>query len=63
LETHKLLFTEIKKLKNIKFVLSNAKVDLVTSSFKDYKSIDISARRAINSKKPQSKTIEVIIYN
>ena len=63
LETHKLLFTEIKKLKNIKFVLSNAKVDLVTSSFKDYKSIDISARRAINSKKPESKTTEVIIYN
>lgn len=63
LDTHKLLFTEIKKLKNIKFVLSNAKVDLVTSSFKDYKSIDISARRAINSKKPESKTTEVIIYN
>tara|TARA_B000000565_G_C23778311_1_gene374900 strand:+ start:888 stop:1784 length:897 start_codon:yes stop_codon:yes gene_type:complete len=63
LETHKLLFTEIKKLKNIKFVLSNAKVDLVTSSFKDYKSIDISARRAINSKKPESKTTEVIIFN
>ncbi len=63
LETHKLLFTEIKKLKNINFVLSNAKVDLVTENFKDYKSLDITARRAINPKKPQSKTTEVIIYN
>ena len=63
METHKLLFTEIKKLKNINFVLSNAKVDLVTENFKDYKSLDITARRAINPKKPQSKTTEVIIYN
>ena len=63
LDTHKLLFDEIKKLKNIKFVMSNAKVDLVTDNFKEYNSNDIIARRAINSKNPGSTTTEVIIYN
>lgn len=67
LDTHKYLFDEIKKLdsKNIKFVLSNAKVDLVTEYFKEkkYNSQDIIARRAINSKKPGSTTTEIIIYN
>ena len=63
LETHKLLFEEIKKLNNIKFVLSNAKVELVTDNFKDYQYQDIKARRAINSKNPGDSTTEVIIYN
>jgi len=54
---------EIKKLNNIKFLMSNAKVDLVTDSFKEYNCDDIIARRAINSKKPDSTTTEVIIYN
>lgn len=63
LETHELLFSEIKKLKNIKFIMSNAKVDIVTNSFKDYNCQEIVARRAINSKNPGSTTIEVIIYN
>jgi len=64
LETHKLLFNEIKNLDdNIKFVMSNAKVELVTENFKKYNCQDIIARRAINSKKPGSKTTEVIIYN
>jgi DNA adenine methylase len=63
LETHKMLFNEIKKMENIKFVMSNAKVDLVTDNFKDYNCNDIIARRAINSKKPGSTTTEVIIYN
>ena len=65
LETHKILFNEIKKLgnNNIKFVMSNAKVDLVTSTFTDYTCDEIIARRAINSKKPGSTTLEVIIYN
>lgn len=63
LDTHKLLFNEIKKMKNVKFVLSNAKVDLVIDNFKKYNSEDIIARRAINSKNPGSKTMEVIIYN
>jgi DNA adenine methylase len=65
LETHNKLFSEIKKLneKKIRFVLSNAKVELVLNSFKDFKCDDIIARRAINSKKPGSTTTEVIIYN
>ena len=67
LETHKILFNEIKKLdeQKIKFAMSNAKVDLVMENFKEdkYKSEDIIARRAINSKKPGSTTTEIIIYN
>ena len=65
LDTHAELFSEIKKIadKNIKFAMSNAKVELVTSNFADYECIEIEARRAINSKKPESKTMEVIIYN
>ena len=63
LDTHKLLFSEIKKFNNAKFVMSNAKVDLVTDTFKDYNYEDIIARRAINAKKPGSKTTEVIVYN
>ena len=63
LDTHKLLFSEIKKLEGSKFVMSNAKVDLVTDNFKEYNCQDIVARRAINSKNPESTTVEVIIYN
>ena len=63
LDTHKLLFSEIKKMENVKFVMSNAKVDLVTDSFRDYHCDDIIARRAINARKPGSKTTEVIIHN
>ena len=63
IETHKLLFNEIKKLKKTKFVLSNSNVKLVTDSFKDYNCQEVIAKRAINSKKPGSLTTEVIIYN
>ena len=63
LETHKLLFNEIKKLNKTKFIMSNAKVDLVIDYFKEYDYEDIIARRAINSKNPGSITTEVIIYN
>jgi DNA adenine methylase len=63
LDTHKLLFDEIKKFKNIKFAMSNAKVNLVTESFKGYYCDDVIARRAINSKNPGATTTEVIIYN
>ena len=64
LETHKRLFDEVKKMgnNNIKFVMSNAKVDLVTDYFKDYKQVDILARRAINSKNPGATATEVMIY-
>jgi DNA adenine methylase len=63
LESHQTLFDEIKKLKDVKFVMSNAKVDLVVNNFKDYTIQDIVARRAINAKKPGSTTTEVIISN
>ena len=63
LDMHITLFNTIKKLKNIKFVMSNAKVELVTDAFKEYNCVDVIARRAINSKKPGSKTTEVIISN
>ena len=46
-----------------KFVMSNAKVDMILDEFKDYFMEDIIARRAIHSKKPGSTTTEVIIYN
>lgn len=63
--TNKQLFERIKNLNEIgaKFVMSNSKVDLVTSSFIEYNQIDIIARRAINSKNPKSTTIEIIIHN
>jgi len=65
LEMHKTLFDDIKEIheKNIKFTMSNAKVDLVTDSFKDFKCKEITARRAINCKNPESSTKEVIISN
>ena len=62
-ENHLTLFNEVKKLKNVKFLMSNAKVDLVTDTFKYYNIEDIITRRAINSKNPESKTTEVLIYN
>ena len=62
-DTHKLLFNEIKKLEDVKFIMSNSKVDLVLNSFENYNCEEIIARRAINSKKPGSKTKEVIVYN
>lgn len=63
IDRHKILFDLILKLKdkNISFILSNANVKLVTDTFKDYNIEEILCRRAINSKKPQSKTLEVII--
>jgi len=61
MDDHKDLFKLLKSSK-VDFVMSNAKVDLVTSSFKEYKIDDIPARRAINSKDPSSKTIEVLVH-
>ena len=63
LDMHTKLFNEITKMNDIHFVMSNAKVDLVTDYFKDYNCVDITARRAINSKNPGSTTTEVIIYS
>ena len=63
-DDHQRLFSQIKNMdESIKFVMSNAKVDLVLNSFQDYEYETIVARRAINSKKPDSVTNEVLIYN
>jgi DNA adenine methylase len=63
LEMHSKLFEKIKNFNEIKFTMSNSKVDLVMESFKDFKIQEIKCRRAINSKKPESTTTEVIIHN
>ena len=65
LEKHMHLFDEIIKLdeKSVKFIMSNAKVDLVLKHFNDFIRKDIIARRSINSKNPGSVTTEVLIRN
>lgn len=65
LEMHKILFTEVIKLneKNIKFSMSNSNVEIVLEFFTKYKIVEITARRAINAKKPDATTTEVIISN
>jgi len=64
-ETHLQLFKKTKELNyiNAKFVMSNADVSLVNDSFNDndFNIEKIECRRAINSKNPESKTMEVII--
>jgi DNA adenine methylase len=63
LEMHQNLFTRLKNLSPIKFLMSNADVPLVKDAFPGYQKAIISARRAINSKKPESRTNEVLIWN
>ena len=62
LDDHRDLFNLLKRSK-IDFVLSNAKVHLVTSSFEGYEVKDVPARRAIHSKNPASSTLEVLILS
>ena len=65
LDQHIKLFTLCKDLntKKIKFIMSNADVDLLKDHFPPeiYNTQSITAKRSINSKKPGSKTQEVII--
>lgn len=64
LEQHNVLFKRIRELSNsgVRFVMSNAKVDLVTNNFTGFEHIDIQAKRAINSKNPEATTTEVIVF-
>ena len=62
-EMHDALFNIVTELKEIKFVMNNSRVPRVLNFFKDYTYDVVSARRAINSLKPDSCTTEVIIYN
>jgi len=67
LDEHNKLFGLCNKLneKKIKFIMSNSDVKLVRDNFKDenYKIESIVCKRSINSKKPNSKTKELIIKN
>ncbi len=67
LDNHKLLFSLIHKLsdKNYKIIMSNSDVPLIHENFKSdkYRIDSILCKRCINSKKPDSKTKEVIIKN
>lgn len=64
-ELHEKLFEETKNLdkRGVKFLMSNSNQKLVRDSLKEFKCEEITARRAINSKNPSSKTKEVLIYN
>ena len=61
LDQHNLLFNNCKKFN---FLMSNADVDFVKEHFKDDNFIIkiLSCKRSINSKKPDSKTNELLIY-
>ena len=62
LENHKKLFEMIKTMKG-KFLMSNSDVKLVKENFPSpYTTKIISCRRAINSKNPESRTNEVLIF-
>lgn len=67
LDNHKALFALCSELhsRNVKLVMSNADVQLVRDAFppSTYMVKVIECRRAINSKKPEAKTNEVLISN
>jgi DNA adenine methylase len=57
---HQILFDTLKEVK-YNFVMSNSDVDTIKQQFKQF--ISISAKRSINSKNPESKVKELLIYN
>jgi DNA adenine methylase len=61
-EQHISLFNLIKGL-NCKFLLSNSNTQLIYEQFKDQSIISFDCKRSINSKKPGSKTKEVLVFN
>tara|TARA_B100001173_G_C16027485_1_gene564762 strand:- start:43 stop:957 length:915 start_codon:yes stop_codon:yes gene_type:complete len=64
LDTHKKLFNTINgKKKDNKFVMSNSYTEMIMNEFDEYNCDIIEVKRRINSKKPDDKTNEVIIYN
>ena len=62
---HIKLFCLIKALSNnsILFLMSNSKVDFVLKFFKAFCIKEVLAKRRINAKTPDSKKIEVLVYN
>lgn len=64
LENHNKLFNLIKEVdKYARFMMSNSNTQYVINSFQNFKIVTIECKRSINSKKPDSKTNEVIITN
>ncbi len=65
LDMHKELFKLIKKFDSnyVIWMMSNAKTELVLDAFSEYTHEDIEARRAIHCKKPDSKTMELLVRN
>lgn len=65
LDSHKKLFRLTKKISNnnVLFLMSNSNVVFVEKYFDKYNIEKISARRAINSKNPNSTTFELLITN
>jgi DNA adenine methylase len=67
INTHNLLFDNILELhnKNIKFILSNSNTEMVLNKFNINNIVikPVLAKRAINSKNPGSKVIELLIKN
>ena len=65
LDIHKKLFEKIIAFsdKKILFMMSNSKVKSVLEYFKAYNCYEVLARRAINSKNPGAKTMEVLVTN
>lgn len=63
LEKHMELFKTSNELKksNVKFMMSNADVELVRNNFNGFNIESIDCKRSINSKNPAAKTKEVII--
>ena len=62
---HAKLFNLLHNLnsRNIKFLMSNSDAQKVKDEFTDYNTVEIVCRRAINSKKPDSKVNELLIWN
>ncbi len=49
--------------KEVKFVHSNSNADYINEKYKNFEIEKINCKRSINSKKPGSKELEVIIFN
>jgi DNA adenine methylase len=55
------LFNYLHRDTQCNWIMSNSNCNIIKEHFKYHKIIEILARRAINSKKPDSKTIELLI--
>ena len=63
IDDNKELFNTIKNMKNVKFLMSNANVELVQNSFQEYTKKEVTARRAIHRNNPGKTTTELLIQN